>query len=64
MVSHGSNFSISAHSERLLIGDIVYGTVLGTPIIVINSFKVAEDLLIKKSSGYSFRPRSVFIHEM
>ncbi|PVF92916.1 cytochrome P450 [Serendipita vermifera] len=47
-----------------LYGDLIYGTVLGTPVIIINSFKVAEELLVKKSSSYSFRPRSVFIHEM
>ena len=40
-------------------GDIVYLNVLGKPIVVLGSYKVACDLLDKRSSNYSGRPKSV-----
>ncbi|PVF92915.1 cytochrome P450 [Serendipita vermifera] len=47
-----------------IYGDIVFAKLLRTPIIIINSLKVADELLTKKASGYSFRPRSVLLHEL
>ncbi|QRV88551.1 cytochrome P450 family protein [Ceratobasidium sp. AG-Ba] len=37
-------------------GDIFYLSIFGKPLVVVNSFKVASDLLDKKSSKYSERP--------
>lgn len=39
--------------------DILYLNVLGRPIIVINSVKVAHDLLDKRGANYASRPRFV-----
>lgn len=39
--------------------DILYLNVLGRPIIVINSARVAHDLLDKRGANYSSRPRFV-----
>ncbi|PVF92912.1 cytochrome P450 [Serendipita vermifera] len=45
-------------------GDIVYVKVLGTPVIIINSITVAEDLCAKKASSYSSRPINHFTNQM
>lgn len=39
-------------------------TVVGKPIIVLNSYQVARDLLEKRSSIYSSRPRMVMLGEL
>lgn len=39
--------------------DILYFNVLGRPIIVLNSVKVAHDLLDKRGANYASRPRFV-----
>ncbi|KAI0311890.1 cytochrome P450 [Amylostereum chailletii] len=45
-------------------GDLVYLNVLGQSTIVINSQKIASDLLDKKSSIYSSRPRLVVARDI
>lgn len=40
----------------LLSGDISSVTVFGRPLIIVNSVKIAMDMLEKKSSKYSDRP--------
>jgi hypothetical protein len=42
-------------SASNVTGDIIYVHILGNPIIVINSARVAEDLLDRRSSNYSSR---------
>lgn len=42
-------------------GNIIHLNVLGKPIIVVNSAKIAQDLMDKKSSIYSDRPILVSI---
>jgi len=42
-------------------GDIMYFNVLGTSTIVLNSLKATMELLDKRSSNYSDRPRMVSI---
>lgn len=37
-------------------GDVVSVDVLGHPIVILNSFKAIEDLLVKKSAIFSGRP--------
>lgn len=38
-------------------GDVVYMEALGLPVVVLNSYDAAHDLLVKRSSHYSDRPR-------
>ncbi|KAG8751025.1 hypothetical protein FRC12_012642 [Ceratobasidium sp. 428] len=39
-----------------IYGDMFYLSVFGKPLVVVNSFKIASDLLDKRSSKYSERP--------
>ena len=59
-VKHGVLFFQSAlpicRLNEFLLGDICSVTVLGQPIIIINSAEVAGDMLDKKSVIYSDRP--------
>lgn len=48
----------------LAASDVLYFTALGTPLLVINSFEVAHELLDKKGALYSSRPRLVMIKEL
>ncbi|EPT00020.1 hypothetical protein FOMPIDRAFT_91063 [Fomitopsis schrenkii] len=48
----------------LLTGDLIYTEVLGNRNIIINSHKVAKDLLEKRSGIYSSRPRFVRLVEL
>lgn len=41
---------------KMFVGDLVYSRLLGKDIIIINSERVAEDLLENRSSNYSDRP--------
>jgi len=45
-------------------GPIVYASTFGKPLIVLNSFTAAQDLLQKRGSIYSGRPRLVTFSEM
>lgn len=45
-------------------GDVNYVTVVGQPIIVLNSYQAARDLLEKRSGIYSNRPRMVMLTEL
>ncbi|KAI0062571.1 cytochrome P450 [Artomyces pyxidatus] len=42
---------------RKTYGDIVYLNILGRPLIILNTFETATDLMEKRSSKYSDRPR-------
>lgn len=44
--------------------DILYFNVLGQPVIVLNSVRVAADLLHKRGANYCDRPRFVLFEEM
>ncbi|EIN09719.1 cytochrome P450 [Punctularia strigosozonata HHB-11173 SS5] len=64
MPSDGSEW---LHYEQLgkhIGSDIIYMTALGSHVLVINSFEAARDLLDKKGSTYSSRPRMVMLKEM
>ncbi|KAF9239429.1 cytochrome P450 [Melanogaster broomeanus] len=54
--------AVSSHWGKY--GDLGACTVIGRVIVLINSAKVAEDLLEKRSSIYSDRPRSVMAGEL
>ena len=45
-------------------GDINYFIVVGKPIIVLNSYQAARNLLEKRSGIYSGRPRLVILAEL
>lgn len=45
-------------------GDVNYVTVVGKPIIVLNSYQAAKDLLEKRGGIYSSRPRMVMLGEL
>jgi hypothetical protein len=46
------------------IGDLIYFHLLGQPMIVLSSLDVARDLMDKRSSIYSDRPRFVLFSEL
>ena len=55
-----------AQSAQLLtvcLGEIIYLDILGKELVLLNSEKVANDLLDKRSSIYSDRPQLPF-HDM
>ena len=45
-------------------GPIVYASAFGKPFIILDSFDVAQDLLQKRGSIYSGRPRLITFSEM
>ncbi|KAI0351242.1 cytochrome P450 [Trametes cingulata] len=47
-----------------LYGDVVYAKLFQRPILVLNSLRAAQDLLEKKSSKYSGRPRLILLSEL
>ena len=52
------------HAFTLMIGDVTYLKVLGRPLIVLNSYRACKDLLEKRGSIYSSRPRLVLLSEL
>jgi hypothetical protein len=46
------------------VGDLVYISAMGKPIVLLNSYKVAYDLLVRRASIYSDRTRIVMVGEM
>lgn len=48
----------------MIVGDVVFLNAAGQPIIVLNSPKAAADLLDRRASNYSNRPRNVVGSEM
>ena len=47
-----------------LAGDIIYIHIFGNPILILNSAKVTDDLLEKRGTIYSSRPRRVMLQEL
>ncbi|CAA7262652.1 unnamed protein product [Cyclocybe aegerita] len=45
-------------------GDVVYLSTFGQPLVILNSLQAARDLLDKRSSIYSDRPRFVLLSEL
>jgi len=52
------------HSDLNLLGPIVYLKLPGQSMIIIGSHKVAEDLLERRSSKYSDRPRFIVANNL
>ncbi|KAL5536334.1 hypothetical protein ACEPAF_155 [Sanghuangporus sanghuang] len=47
-----------------IFGDIIYFTVLGRPIIILNRFEDARELMDRRGALYSDRPRMTYIVDM
>lgn len=47
-----------------LLGEVMYLDVFGKPIIVFNSLKSAYDVLERRASNYSGRPRRIVAQEI
>lgn len=47
--------SLSASADNLLVGGIIFLDIIGTPIVIINDYEIAVELLEKRSSIYSSR---------
>ena len=50
--------------QFIISGDIIYISVLGQPIIILNSHAVSVELLEKRSSIYSDRPEFAMTKDM
>lgn len=51
-------------NDFYLEGDILYLSILGRPMIIINSVEVARELLDKKGATFSERPHSVVVNDL
>jgi hypothetical protein len=51
-------------SERTGPGDLIYLNIAGQPMVVLNSQKVASDLLDRRAAKYSDRPPLIVASEM
>ncbi|THH08681.1 hypothetical protein EW146_g8915 [Bondarzewia mesenterica] len=63
----GNLFDLPAHYRWITFaewgkkyGDIVYTSITGRPIIILNSLKVADDIIVERSVLNSDRPKSTF----
>ena len=45
-------------------GDVIYGYIFHTPVVIINSVHAAHDLLEKRSAIYSDRPNMILHAEL
>ena len=55
---------MSPFSYVLSVGDVVSVTAMGNRIILLGSYKAANDLLVQRATIYSDRPRVIFLGEM
>ena len=55
---------LNLHSCPIPQGPVAYASVFGKPLIILNSFGVAQDLLQRRGSIYSGRPRLIAFSEM
>ena len=46
------------------LGDVIYMSLFGQPFVVLNSIDAARDLLDKRGSNYSSRPKSVLFEDL
>ena len=53
--------TVSSTQPNIRVGDIFYTQLLGKDIIIINSEKIAKDLLGNRSRNYSDRPPLVAV---
>lgn len=57
-----------AKSKTLIIfleaGDVIYVHILGRPMVIVNSFNAAKELMDSRGANYSDRPRLVLLSEL
>jgi hypothetical protein len=58
----GSGNTVAYQASTL--GDMIYLNTLGQPILVVNSLKVAAELLDRRANIYSDRPRMIVANEI
>ena len=46
------------------LGDVIYTSLFGRPVVVLNSIDAVRDLLDKRGSNYSSRPKSVLYDDL
>ncbi|KAF4605307.1 hypothetical protein EYR40_004091 [Pleurotus pulmonarius] len=51
-----SQWEVYANEWKKLYGDLIYINIFGSPLLVLNSAEVIDDLLEKRSNKYSSRP--------
>ena len=64
MVCFSSRSLLFTSEPWTVTGDVVYLSVLGRSMIVLNSQKAAADLLGRRASNYSDRPRFIVASEI
>ena len=57
------NYAVACVAHRWE-GKIIYLRLHGKPTIILNSFEHARELMDKRGTNYSDRPRMVLIHEL
>ena len=61
---HVSEFMDADAWLILNTGDVVHIKIFGQPVVILNSLQASRDLLDKRSSIYSDRPRFVLLSEL
>ncbi|EIW56884.1 cytochrome P450 [Trametes versicolor FP-101664 SS1] len=59
-----AGYGVESRLTSAPAGDVIYLRLFRTPIIILNSFQAATDLLTKRSATYSDRPRMVLLSEL
>ena len=57
-------YSLTHTSSYSNVGNIIYLNVFGRPIVVLNDFTHARELMEKQSASFSDRPRMIYINKM
>lgn len=59
-----SPFLLHGLNTHDVLEDMLYMNALGQPVLVFNSLKPADELLDRRASIYSSRPRLIMSHEV
>ncbi|KAF4572823.1 hypothetical protein EYR36_007333 [Pleurotus pulmonarius] len=59
-----SQWEVYANEWKKLYGDLIYINIFGSPLLVLNSAEVMDDLLEKRSNKYSSRPVRTMVVEL
>ncbi|KAF9499746.1 cytochrome P450 [Pleurotus eryngii] len=57
-------WEVYANEWKKLYGDLIYVNILGSPLLILNSAEVMDDLLEKRSNKYSSRPVRTMVVEL
>ena len=58
------SYTMVAKLKQSNLGDVIHVHILGHHMVVLNSLRAAQDLLERRGSIYSDRPRFVLLSEM